>query len=334
MINKNYINPKLYTLHIEQESTRAGFGDALYRLGHDRASVVVLTADLKESTKVDKFASAFPNRFFEVGVAEQNLAAVASGMAAMGKIPFITSYAIFSPGRNWEQIRTTICYNNQPVKIIGCHAGLMTGPDGGSHEALEDIALTRVLPRMTVVVPCDALEAAKATKAIADIDGPVYLRLGREKVPTITTKETPFKVGKINILRESPKAEVTIFACGYQVYIALLAAKKLAEDGIEVNVVNNHTIKPLDEKGILAEVKKTGAVVTVEDHQIAGGMGSAIAEFLAQNYSVPMEFIGVLDKFGQSGSHHVLYEHYGISVPAIMDAVQMVLARKVDKHHK
>jgi transketolase len=187
---------------------------------------------------------------------------------------------------------------------------------------------------MTVVVPCDALEAAKATKAIADIDGPVYLRLGREKVPTITTKETPFKIGKINILRESPKAEVTIFACGYQVYIALLAAKKLAEDGIEVNVINNHTIKPLDEKGILAEVKKTGAVVTVEDHQIAGGMGSAIAEFLTQNYPVPMEFIGVLDKFGQSGPYHVLYEHYGISVPAIMDAVQMVLARKVDKHHK
>lgn len=331
MINKDYLNSKLHTLHIEQSSMREGFGEALYKLGHERAGVVVLTADLKESTQTHKFAEAFPERFFDVGVAEQNLAAVASGMAAMGKIPFIASYAIFSPGRNWEQIRTTICYNNQPVKIIGSHAGLMTGADGGSHQALEDIALTRVLPRMTVVAPCDAIEARKATKAIADIDGPVYLRLGREKVPTITTKDTPFKIGKINILHESPKAEVSIFACGAQVYTALLAAKQLKEDGVEVNVINNHTIKPLDEKGILAEVKKTGAVITVEDHQIAGGMGSAIAEILAQHYPVPIEFIGVLDKFGQSGSHHVLYEHYGISVPAIMDAVQMVLARKVSK---
>ena len=326
-LDKN-LNPKIFDLTVEQIPLRAGFGEGLYRLGHDYPSVVALCADLTESTKVDKFAQVFPERFVEVGVAEQNLAAVASGMAAMGKIPFITSYAIFSPGRNWEQIRTTICYNNQPVKIIGSHAGVSVGPDGASHQALEDIALTRVLPRMTVIVPCDAIEARKATLDSVKINGPVYIRLAREKSPIITTEASPFSVGQANILWDSEKPEVAIIACGPLVHNALLVAKNLSKEGVEVMVINNHTIKPIDQKTIIAAAKKAGAVVTVEEHQVAGGMGSAVAEVLAQHHPVPIEFVGVHDRFGQSGIPQQLIEEYGMGVHSIMEAVLSAIERK------
>lgn len=325
------INPKLYQLTVEQKSLREGFGEGLVLAGAADKRVVALCADLKESTKMDLFAEQFAERFIELGVAEQNMAGVASGLSAMGKIPFMASYAIFSPGRNWEQIRTTICYNNANVKIVGSHAGVSVGPDGGSHQALEDIALMRVLPRMTVVVPCDALEAKKATLEIAKTKGPVYLRLAREKSPVVTTEETPFQIGKANLLLDPAKPQVVVIACGPLVYNSLLAAKKLKEEGIEVAVLNNHTIKPLDKKTILEVVKKAGAVVTVEEHQQAGGMGSTVAELLAKNYPVPMEFVGVDNMFGQSGTPAELIEHYNLGVDSIMHAVRVLLARKI-KH--
>ncbi|KKS78098.1 MAG: transketolase, transketolase [Parcubacteria group bacterium GW2011_GWC1_43_11b] len=322
-----HLNPKLYDLNIEQKSLREGFGEALAEMAETNKKIVAISADLRDSTRLDIFAKKFHERFFEVGVAEQNLAGVASGLASTGQIPFISSYAVFSPGRNWEQIRTTICYNNVPVKIIGSHGGLSTGPDGGSHQALEDIALMRVLPRMVVVVPADYWEAKKATKAIANNGAPSYLRLVREKYPVITTAESSFEIGKANILIDSDQAQVAIIACGVSVYQALLAGKKLAKEGIEAVVVNNHTIKPLDRETILRVAKKTGAVVTVEDHQQAGGMGSAIAELLAQEYPTPMKIIGVDDIFGQSGSAEELTEHYGLGADSIVQATKDLLAK-------
>jgi len=324
----NDLNPKLYNVNVEQESLREGFGRGLVKAGEKDKNVVALCADLKESTKVEDFAKTFPERFIEVGVAEQNMAGVASGMAAMGKIPFMASYAIFSPGRNWEHIRTTICYNNANVKIVGSHAGLNVGPDGGSHQMLEDIVLTRVLPNMIVVAPCDALEAEKATRAIAEHVGPVYLRLARDKSPIVTTLESEFEIGRAEVLIEPEEAEAVIIACGLMVYRALMAARKLEREGIKVSVVNNHTIKPLDENTILAMTKKAGAVVTCEEHQMAGGLGSAIAELLVKVNPVPMEFVGVSDRFGQSGSSAELFEHYGLGVDDIVEAVKKVITRK------
>lgn len=322
------LNPKIYDLNVEQGAIRDGFGEGLIEAGEKDKNVVVLCADLKESTKVDKFAEKFPERFFELGVAEQNLASVASGMAAMGKIPFIASYAIFSPGRNWEMIRTTICYNNTNVKIVGAHAGLNVGPDGGSHQMLEDIALMRVLPKMTVVVPCDALEAHKATLALAELVGPAYIRLTREKSPIVTTEEMTFEIGKANVLVEVENPEVAIVACGLLVHRALLASRKLEREGIKVTVINNHTIKPLDEVTLLEVAKKTKAIVTCEEHQMAGGLGSAVAEFLSRSYPVPIEFVGVDDRFGQSGSPAELMAHYGLDVDDIVEAVKKVIKRK------
>lgn len=331
----NKLNPKIYEINVEQEAIRTGFGRGLVKAGEKDKNIVALCADLKESTKVEDFAKKFPERFVELGVAEQNMAGVASGMAGMGKIPFMASYAVFSPGRNWEHVRTAICYNNVNVKIVGSHAGLNVGPDGGSHQMLEDIALTRVLPNMTVVVPCDALEAEKATLAMAKHVGPSYLRLAREKSPIVTTEGTDFEIGRASILVEPEKPEVVIIACGLMVYRALLAVRKLEQEGIKVSVINNHTIKPLDQATILESVKKTcptsggvGAVVTCEEHQIAGGLGSAVAEFLAQNYPTPIEFVGVSDRFGQSGSPAELMEHYGLGVDDIVKAVKKVLKRK------
>lgn len=321
-------NPKIYELNVEQKAIRSGFGEGLVEAGEKNKNVVVLCADLKESTRVEEFSKKFPERFIELGVAEQNMAGVASGMAAMGKIPFIASYAIFSPGRNWEHVRTTICYNNTNVKIVGAHAGLNVGPDGGSHQMLEDIALTRVLPNMTVVVPCDAVEAKKATLALAESIGPAYLRLAREKSPVVTTEESDFEIGKANILLDQENPEVTLIACGLMVYRALIAAKKLEREGIKVSVINNHTIKPLDEEALLEVAQKAGAIVTCEEHQIAGGMGSAVAELLAKTNPVPMEFVGVADRFGQSGEPAELMEHYGLGVDDIIDAVKRVIKRK------
>ncbi|MDZ4229719.1 MAG: transketolase C-terminal domain-containing protein, partial [Candidatus Veblenbacteria bacterium] len=253
---------------------------------------------------------------------------VGSGLATMGKIPFVSSYAMFNPGRNWEQIRTTICYNDQPVVIVGSHAGVSVGPDGGTHQAIEDIALMRVIPRMQVIVPSDSIEAQKATKACADSGKPAYLRLAREKTAIVTTLESPFEIGKANVLWDDEHADVTIFACGPLVASALKAADILNKEGIKVIVVNNHTVKPMDYDTVLSAVKETKAVVTVEEHQRAGGMGSAVAEYLAEHFPVPIEFIGVDDKFGQSGTPEELIEHYGMGISHIVDAVKRVIKRK------
>lgn len=325
------LNTKLFEKNVEQIPIRQGFGEGLLEAGEKSLRVVGLCADLTESTKMNLFADKFPNRFIEIGVAEQNLAGVASGLAAMGKIPFISSYAMFSPGRNWEQIRTTICYNNQPVKIAGSHAGVSVGPDGGTHQGLEDIAITRVLPRMTVLSPCDSIEARKATLASVDTGTPVYIRLAREKTPVITTLETPFEIGRAQIFWTSEKPQVGIIATGALLYKALIAAKELesppAGGGIQVEVMNLSTVKPLDEKAVIELAEKTRRIVTVEEHQIAGGMGSAVAECLAKHYPVPMEFIGVNDQFGQSGTPEELIEHYCMSTKHIIKAVEKILKR-------
>ena len=313
----------------DQAATREGFGKGLVEAADADERIVALCADLTESTRMEAFAKKYPQRYIEVGVAEQNLAALASGFAAYGKIPFITSYATFSPGRNNEQIRTTISLNNVPVKIVGSHAGVSVGPDGATHQALEDIALMRVQPNMTVVSPCDAEEARKATLAAAKWNGPVYIRLAREKTPIMTTAETPFEIGKANLVWQGKTLPQTvIFATGPLVHNALLAAQALEKEGLAVNVVNVQTIKPLDKETIVREARAAGAVVTVEEHQIAGGLGSAIAELLAQECPVPQEFVGVRDLFGQSGTPKELIEHYGLGVSHIVDAVKKVLQRK------
>lgn len=309
-------------------ATRDGFGQALLELGESNPNVVVLCADLAESTRTLAFKEKYPERYIELGVAEQNLATVASGLANYGKIPFITSYATFSPGRNNEQIRTTISLNNVGVKIAGAHAGLSVGPDGATHQALEDIALMRVQPNMTVLYPCDSEEARKATLAAAAHPGPVYIRLAREKTPIITLPETPFAIGKAQIIWESDhKPEVAVFTTGTLLYQTLAAVKEL-EFKVPTTVVNISTVKPLDRDIILAAVQDAGAVVTVEEHQVAGGMGSAIAELLATEMPVPIEFIGVHDRFGQSGTAPQLYKEYGLDSAHIAEAIQKALTRK------
>ena len=324
---------------IEQFPTRKGYGEGLLAAGEADERIVALCADLTESTQMHLFAKKFPARFIQVGVAEQNLATVASGLANYGKIPFISSYAMFSPGRNWEQIRTTICYNNVPVKIAGSHAGVSVGPDGATHQAVEDIAIMRAIPNMTVINPCDIHEAKKATIAAAGTDVPVYLRFHREKTPVLTTLDTPFEIGRAEILWDSvgrpsetsarlSRLDVALIACGPLVHNAILAAAELETEGIKVRVINNHTIKPMDEKTIIEAAKDAGAVVTVEEHQVQGGMGSRVAEILAANHPVPMEFIGVQNRFGESGAPNELIEHFGMGVDSIKMAVQKVLLRK------
>ncbi len=313
---------------IEVAYTRDGFGKALLELGATNPQVVALCADLAESTRMLAFKEKYPERYIELGVAEQNLATVASGLANYGKIPFIASYATFSPGRNNEQIRTTISLNNVAVKIVGSHAGLSVGPDGATHQALEDLALMRVQPNMTVISPCDMEEAYKATLAAAAHAGPVYLRLAREKTPVMTTAQTPFEIGKANTVWESDHApEVAVFATGPLLHNALLAAKEL-EHAVPVVVINIHTIKPLDREAVVAAAKAAGAVVTVEEHQVAGGLGSVIAEVLSQECPVPMEFVGVHDSFGQSGDPKELVHYYGMAPEHIADAIRKVQARK------
>ena len=314
---------------LDQAPTRKGYGEGLLEAGEKNPRVMALCADLTESTQTHLFAKKFPERFIEMGVAEQNMAAVAAGLANYGKIPFIASYAIFSPGRNWEQIRTTICYNNVPVKIVGSHTGVSVGADGATHQALEDMAIMRVLPNMTVISPCDAEEARKATVAAVGINGPVYLRLTREKTPVFTTKRSPFKVGRAEVFFECKgKPDVAIIACGPLVYTALLAAQKLASLRIKTRVINNHTIKPMDEKTIIKAAKDAGAIVTVEDHQIKGGMGSAVAEVLAKHCPVPVEYIGMQNRFGESGESGELIKKFGLDVSSIIKAVKKVIKRK------
>jgi transketolase len=322
------VNPKLFDLAVEQVTSRQGFGEGLLLAAEANPQVVGLSADLTESTKMSAFAEKFPERFIQVGVAEQNLASVASGLAAMGKVPFIASYATFSPGRNWEQIRTTICFNDRPVKIVGTHAGVNVGADGGTHQALEDIAITRVIPNLDVIVPCDAIEARKATMEAAKSPRPTYIRLSREKSPLVTTDASPFEIGEANLLRNPEVGEVAIIACGPMVYHALQAAKKLEQEGIEAFVLNLHTIKPLDEESITVLAKSAGAIVTAEEHQVRGGMGSAVAEVLARRQPVPIEFVGVEDRFGQSGEPNELAEEYGLDAKAIIAATKKVLDRK------
>ena len=320
---------------LEKAKTRDGYGKGLVVLGEKNPNVVVLCADLSESTRSEWFQQKFPDRFIECGVAEQGMATYASGMAAAGKVAFISSYAVFSPGRNNEQIRTTISYNNwdsEPgreinVKIAGAHAGISVGPDGATHQALEDVALMRIQPGMTVIVPADVHETQKATVAIGERPGPCYIRFGRADYPVFTTEKTPFEIGKAYVIMEGK--DVTIAACGPLVYKAIIAAKELKdEDGIECEVINNHTIKPLDGDTILKSVKKTGCIVTAEEHQVMGGMGSAVAEFLSQNHSVPQEFVGVHDRFGESGETDELLEHFGMGVSHIKEAVKKVIGRK------
>ena len=325
-MNKFLVKNLFDTKSLAMAPTRDGYGKGVVKAGEKDQRVVVLCADLAESTRSHWFKEKFPQRFVELGVAEQNMATVAAGMANYGKIPFISSYAAFSPGRNNEQIRTTISLNNLPVKIAGAHAGVSVGPDGATHQALEDMALMRVQPNMVVISPCDAIEAEKATFAAAFNGKPTYIRLGREKSPVFTTEKMPFEIGKAQILREGK--DVTIIACGPLVYQALVAAQKLEKEGISAEVINNHTIKPMDAKTILASVKKTKSVVTVEEHQIMGGMGSAVSEILVQNFPVPVEMVGLKDRFGESGSPDELLEHFGLTSPFIVASAKKAIKRK------
>jgi transketolase len=329
MLNKDLkLNEKLFEETVEQKPTRDGFGEALVILGEKNPNVVVLTADLSESTRTDSFQKKFPERFFEVGVAEQNMAAIAAGLGVTGKIPFISSYATFSPGKNLETIRTTIVYNQANVKIAGHHSGIMTGADGATHQATEDIAITRTWPNITVFVPCDSIEAKKSTLESEKIVGPVYLRFTRDKTPIITSEETVFDKNKIQVFWTTANPKATIFACGYMLYYALFAAKKLEEKGINVLVANVSTIKPLDTKTVIELSKTTGAIVSVEDHQVAGGLGSAIAEALAKENPTPMEFIGLQDTFAESGNPKDLIKKYKMDETAIAEAVEKVISRK------
>jgi transketolase len=327
MLNTNLkLNENLFNETVEQKAVRDGFGQALVELGEKNPDVVVLTADLSESTRVEGFAGKFPERFFEVGVAEQNMVAIAAGLAVSGKIPFASSYSVFSPGKNLETIRTTIAYNRANVKLAGHHSGILTGPDGATHQATEDLALMRTLPGMTIFSPCDAIEAKKMTLEAANINGPVYLRFTREKTPLITTEDSPFDT-KIQTFWTSVKPKAVIFATGYLVYYALLAAKQLEEFGTQVLVANVSTVKPVDEETIIKLTQQTGAVVTVEDHQVAGGLGGLIAEVLGRKRPTPIEFVGLKDTFAESGKPLELIKKYQLDDKAIANAVKRVILR-------
>lgn len=313
------LNSKLFQADIELEPNRKGFGEGLVNAGKLDEQIVALSADLTESTQMEPFKKEFPERFIEIGVAEQNLVTVGSGLAAVGKKPFVTSYASFSPGRNWEQIRTTICLNEQNVKIVGSHAGVSVGPDGATHQMLEDIGLMRVLPNMVVVVPCDSIEARKATEALAKTDHPAYLRVAREATAVITTDATPFELGKAQIFREG--SDVSVVACGPLVYEALKAAEELGKHKISVEVVNSPSVKPLDKATIIASAQKTKHVVTVEEGQAVGGLGGAVAELLTEELPTAMRRVGVQNRFGQSGTVPELWKEYALDAPAIVKTI-------------
>lgn len=321
-----HLSSKIGRDDIDVEPIRKGFGRGLKAAGDEDQNVVALCADLTDSTQMSLFKEAHPERFVEIGVAEQNLVTVASGMAAMGKIPFTSSYAAFSPGRNWEQIRTTICLNEQPVKIVGSHAGVSVGPDGATHQMLEDIALMRVLPHMVVVVPGDSIEAEKATRALAKNGQPSYIRLAREASPVFTTEETPFAIGKAYVLREGK--DITLFGTGMMTYQCLLAADVLSKDGISAEVVHVPTIKPLDEATILSSVKKTGRALSIEEAQAAGGLGGALAELFSEQHPVPLRRMGMQDRFGESGAPNELLEHFGLTAKHIALEVHAIFDSK------
>lgn len=311
---------------IAEEPIRKGFGRGLLKAGQINENVVAACADLTGSTAMDLFAKEFPDRFVEIGVAEQNLVTVGSGLAAMGKIPFVSSYAAFSPGRNWEQIRTTIALNDQPVKIVGSHAGVSVGPDGATHQMLEDIALMRVLPNMVVIAPGDSVEAEKATIAMAADQRPNYMRLAREATPIITTDKTPFEIGTAYAYTHG--TDLTIVSTGTMTYHALVAAEKLFKNGIDVEVIHCPTIKPLDAVTILKSAHKTGVVMTCEEAQINGGLGSAVAELLGEEHPVPLKRIGIRDRFGESGEPKELMEHFKLTAKHLMLAAHELVERK------
>lgn len=326
MINTSLkLKDNLFDGKIEKKPTRDGFGLGTVEAGKENENVVVLCADLAESTRAEWFQKEFPERFVEVGVAEQNLAALAAGFAAAGKVPFIASYAAFSPGRNYEQIRTTAALNEQPVKIAGMHAGVSVGPDGATHQMLEDVGLMRMLPNMTVIVPADAEEARKAVVAAAKLPGPVYLRFGRSGVPVFTTADTPFAIGRANTLWTSEKPKVALIATGGLSYNALLAARSLESDGVGSVVVNMHTIKPIDREAIVSAARLAGRVITIEEHQASGGLGSAVAEVLGDEHPVPLLRLGIQDEFGQSGEPDELIAHYKLDAVSIAAAARRML---------
>jgi len=326
MINMELVSNLYQKDKLEQKPTRDGYGKGLVELGKKNPDIIVLGADLTSSTRCNWFREEFPDRFIQVGIAEQNLVGIAAGLSLVGKVPFASTYAVFCPGRNWDQIRISVAYNQANVKLTGAHSGVSVGPDGATHQALEDIAITRSLPNMTVLAPCDMIETKKATIAAGEMKGPVYLRFAREATPVFTTEKTPFQIGQAQIFREGKDA--TVIACGPVVHEALLAANDLEKEKISVAVVNNPSIKPMDEKTIVEAAKKTGAVVTAEDHQVMGGMGSAVCEVLAKNAPVPIEMIGVQDRFGESGQPEELMKEFGLLAENIKEAVKKVVKRK------
>jgi transketolase len=311
---------------MKMKPTRDGYGEGLLELGRTNPQVLVLDADLSKSTRTDWFQKEYPDRFFDIGISEQDMLGTAAGLALAGKIPFVTTYGVFVAGRAWDQIRTTIAYAELNVKIAGAHGGISVGADGATHQALEEIALMRVLPHMTLVVPCDAIETKKATIALASLQGPAYLRFAREATPVFTSEKDPFEIGKAITLKSGK--DLTIIACGPIVYEALQAAESLNTLGISARVINMHTIKPLDKEVIIKAAMETGAIVTAEEHQVFGGLGGAIAEVLVQNYPVPVEMIGIMDTFGESGTPEELAEKYGLTARHIVEASQKVLKRK------
>ncbi len=309
-----------------KKPSRDGFGKALVELGEQNPDVWVVSADVSESTRTHWFAEKFPDRFVQVGVAEQNMAGVASGIASCGKSVFISAYGVFSPGRNWDQIRVSICYNDVPVHLHGSHTGVTVGPDGASHQALEDIAITRVLPNMTVIAPADMEESRKATIEVVKKGKPSYMRTAREKMPMFTTANTPFTIGKANLCREGD--DLSIFACGSQVYESLLAAEDLEKNGISCAVVNMHTISPIDKEMIIKQAKSTGFIISVEEHQVDGGLGGAISEVLTENYPCTLKRHGIRNHFCQSGSPLELLKHYSLDSEGIKRFVQDNFSKK------
>ena len=325
----NHIDAGVINGDVKKVPSRNGYGDGLVEAGKRDATIVALAADLTESTRTQPFAEMFPKRFIQMGIAEQNMASVASGMAAMGKIPFIASYAMFSPGRNWEQIRTTIAYNNVNVKIVGAHAGISVGPDGATHQALEDIGLMRLIPNMIVIAPCDAIEARKATLVAAKHNGPVYIRIGRSDTPVVTTEDSPFVLGKASLLytkKEGTVKSIGIVVTGTLVYNALMAAVELEKSGIGASILHIATIKPLDGEALLQLAETHDAIVTVEEHQVQGGLGGAVAEALSASHPIKITRLGITDQFGQSGEPDELLAHYKLDTPAIVAAANALIA--------
>ena len=324
------INPRMHLVpdlhNVQKVPSRDGYGLGLAELGKTNENVIALCCDLTDSTRTSWFSDKFPDRYFQVGVAEQNMMGIGAGLATLGKIPFVSSYAVFSPGRNWDQVRVSVCYSNLNVKIQGAHAGISVGPDGATHQALEDVASLRCLPNMVVLVPADAVQGEKATIAAGNRIGPVYVRFGREKVPVLTTKETPFEIGKADIYKEGE--DVAIVAMGIMVHEALMAAEELEKEGIDAMVINCHTVKPIDVKTLADAARKTGAIVTAEEHQVYGGLGGAVAEALSTTHPVPMRDVAVMDRFGESGKPDDLFKKFGLTRHDIIKAAKEAIAAK------